>query len=409
MTSPVKLLSAQFVLPIAGDPIPDGAVAVEDGKIAQVGPRKEILKEYGGSVAHEFDHAVLMPGLVNADTRLELLSFDGKGQNGFVDRLLARMEFAQRINTSDCRANIREGIGQLLRSGATSAGDVGRYTGTIPLFVEAPLRWVLFPEVLTSTHPTTTENYQSVLANLDEIVQRQSERLAAGLSPFSAYTLSKNLLMVLAREAEGRKIPLKIRVSESFAEMQFFFESAGEIVEKLFPKLGWQEAAPPAHRKTPIQFLDAIGFLESRPILIGCLHLAEADYEILQRRKCKVVWKPRADRRFNAGKAPVRKWLKAELPIGLGTEGSDSLSLWDEMRAALELCPAGDLLKMATLGGARVLGRDREIGSLEAGKKADLIAVKLPRSVKSADLAKQLVERTTEVLAVFVDGEKITP
>ena len=404
----MKLLTASYVLPITSDPISDGAVALEGETLISVGRQKDLKKKFPTAEVQEYPDAVLMPGLVNADTRLELLSFDGQGREGFVDRLLARMEFAQRISTVDRRANIREGIPQLLRSGTTCAGDVGKYTGTIPLFVEAPLRWMLFPEVLTSAHPSTTENYQSVLANLDEIIQKQSARLAAGLAPFSAYTLSKNLLMVLAREAEAKKIPLKIRVSESFAEMQFFYESTGEIVEKLFPKLGWQEAAPPAHRKTPVQFLEAIGFLANQPILIGCLHLAEADYEILQKRKCKVVWTPRADKRLNTGKAPVRKWLKAELPIGIGTDGADSLSLWDEMRAAHELCPAGEVLRMATLGGARVLGRDREIGSLEAGKKADLIAVKIPRSLKAADLAKQLVERTTEVLAVFVDGAQIS-
>lgn len=411
MKEVLKLLTASHVLPITSDPIAGGGLALDGDTIAEVGNHKDLRKRYPRAEVEEYPNAVLMPGLVNPDTHLELLSFDPTGQDGFIGWVLARIEYAQRLGTGERRANIQEGILRLLQSGTTCAGDVGKYTGTLPLLQDSPIRWTLFPEVMTSTHPTTTENYQSVLATLDEIIEKKTDRLSAGLAPFSAYSLSRNLLMVLAREAEAKKVPLKIRVAESFAEMQFFYESTGEILEKVFPKLGWQEATPPIHRKTPLQFLESLGFLAGQTILVGCLHLSDADHEILKKTKCGVVWTPRLQKRLQSGQAPVKKWLAAKVPVGIGSDGNGSrgtLSLWDEMRAAAELCPAREVLTMATWGGARVLRRDREIGSLETGKKGDLIAVQL--SSKGKKIFEQLIERTSdrEIAAVFINGEKVS-
>jgi len=401
----VKLLSASYVLPIASDPIPEGAVLIEDAIVREVGPASRLRKKYPEAKEEPHNNAALLPGLVNCDTALEFPPLDGTGREpNFIDWFLARLECRQQIRPEERRAHITQGLRRLLSSGTTCVGDVGDYAGSLPTFGDSPLRLTLFAEILTSAEASVQDRYQAALAIVEEL--RKSERLQAGLAPYSAYTLSRNLLKVIASQAGQMKIPLKIHAAESFAEMQFFYESSGEIAERLFPKLGWVESLPPPHRKTPIQFLEAIGLLEGSPILIGCLHLADGDLDLLTKRRCRVVWLPRLQKHLKLGEFPVKK-LKG-VPIGLGTDGS-TLSLWDEMREALPRCNAKELLRMATLEGAQVLGRGDEIGSLEAGKKADLIAVKIPPSLKPAQICNHLVEKTTEreILSVWINGKKI--
>lgn len=407
----MKLFSAATLLPIIGPPIPEGALVIKDGKIVEVGDRKSLSKKYPEARQEEFSNGCLMPGLVNADTQLELLSFDGANKGHYIDWLISRIDFAQSISPSEARANITEGIEKLLQSGITCAGDVGRYAGTLDDFLKAPLRFTLFPELLAFSGTTGPENYESVFNTLDQILSKKSDLLSAGLAPFSSYTLSRNLLKIVGQQANAHKVPLKIRAAESFAEMQLFFESSGEIREKLFPKLGWGDSLPPIHRKTPVEYLNSLGILSATSALIGCLHLAEADYKILKQRGCSVIWKPRAQKYLNLGEAPIQKLRKNGTAIGLGSDGTGSrhsLSLWDEMREGLKLASPEELLEMATVGGATCLGRSEEVGTLEKGRLADFIVVRSPRGAKPSHLAKKLIEETTEneLLAVYIHGEK---
>ncbi|MBI2067224.1 MAG: amidohydrolase family protein [Deltaproteobacteria bacterium] len=412
----MKILSASYLLPIFSPPIREGAVVIDKEKIVETGPRKKIEKKYPTASREEFDNAVLMPGLVNADSHLELSSLEGTTSPSFIDWFFACLEHQQKITPEERRRNIQEGSQRLLRSGTTCIGDVGGYTGIVSDIAETPLRMVLFPEIMTSAGESISDHYQASLEIVEEILSRQSERITAGIAPYSAYTLSRHLLKIIAVHARQTKIPVKIHAATSFAEMQFFFESRGEIAEALFPRLGWTDSLPPAHRKTPIEFLHSIGFLESAPILVGCPHLSDKDLPLLVRSKSKVVWRPRVQKYFQLGETPVSKIQKAKIPLGLGTNGlggRHSLSLWDEMRAVKAACTAEDLIRLATEGGARVLGLQDQIGTIEKGKKADLICVKIPLSlVKSrsrAALFQHLVDQTTEkeILATYIDGQSI--
>jgi len=414
----VKALVAAHLLPISQPPIKDGALVIDDAKIVAIGERQKILSKYPNAAVEDFSHCILMPGLVNAHTHLELLFDEETGQTPqFLDTLLARWKYRERLSPTDRRRAIEEGVRQLLLSGTTSVGDVGNYVGVVPNTLQSPMRMVLFPE-LSVGKESPADAYQAVLSQVDEILEAKSPRIHAGIAPYSAYTLSRPLLKILARQARDLKIPLKIHAAESFAEMQLFYEASGEIVEKLFPAIGWEEVSPPALRKTPIQHLESIGFLEGKPTLVGCNHLAEPDIAILKRTGTKVIHSPRSNALFKLGAPPIEKLRKAKVPIGIGTDGNisrHSLSLWDEMRylqdhSTKDSHPsADDLLQMATLEGARALGLEEKVGSLEPGKEADLIAVRLPKEKTPKDLPKWLVSNVTpqEITAVYIAGQKI--
>jgi cytosine/adenosine deaminase-related metal-dependent hydrolase len=261
------------------------------------------------------------------------------------------------------------------------------------------------------------DGFEGAFSQVDEILDSKSTRLGGGLAPYAAYTLSRHLLKILSQHARELRIPFKIHVAETFSEMQFFYESSGEIAEKIFPALGWGNQLPPEHRKTPIQYLESIGFLEGAT-LVGCNHLAEGDLQMIAKRRARVVHSPRSNARLKLGTPPIRKLRELGVRVALGTDSSGalySLSLWDEMRYILNHYPeaeqpsADDLLKMATIEGAKALGLGDRIGTLEDGKEADLIAVRLTPEFDPKKLASSLIQNTTdrEIAAVFVEGKKV--
>lgn len=414
----MKILTASFILPIAGKPMEDGAVVMDGGKIVEVGKKEKVLPKYPSAEIEDFSRAVLMPGLVNAHTHLDLVNFDSSIAPDFYEFLVASWNFRKHLNPNDRRHSLEEGIRRLLRSGTTCVGDAGHYAGILPTAGRSPIRMVLFPELLSGGEAAISDHYESAFAQVDEILTAAAGRVTAGIAPYAAYTLSRHLLRIISQQARLNRIPVKIHVAETFSEMQFFFDSKGEIAEKLFPKMGWGEALPPAHRKTPVQYLDSIGFLEIAPTLIGCNHLADPDLQTIARTGAKVVHAPRASNHLKLGHPPIKKLRSAGVPVGLGTDGTGSLhslSLWDEMRYIQDHYPKNaapepaHLLSMATIEGARALNLDGKIGSLEPGKEADLIAIPVPKKVTLKDLPAWLVAHVTEreIAAVFVEGKRL--
>ncbi len=426
----MKVLTARFLLPIASAPIENGAILLGDnGTLSDVGPRDKILKKYPDAVIEEFANSVLMPGLVNAHSHLDLFRYGTRRSEkdleesippNFFDWLMGSWEFRKKLTPSDRRQSIEDGCRQLVRVGTTTAGDAGYYAGVLQVLAHSPLRLVLFPELVSGGEPGGTEGYEAALTQVDELIaaSAQNPKISVGLAPYAAYTLSRHILKIISEQARRLGIPIKIHVAESFQEMQFFFESSGEIAEKLFPKIGWADQIPPEHHKTPIQYLQSIGFLDNHPTLVGCNHLSGSDIEIIARSGSKVVHSPRANTRLKLGHPPLKKLRAAGIPVALGTDGNAalfSLSLWDEMRFIQENYPKSvqptskDLLQMATLEGAKALGLEKKIGSLEIGKQADLLAVSVPKNTKLTQLADGLINRTTErdITAVFVNGKCI--
>lgn len=415
----MKSLTARFVLPITGPVVENGAVVIDDERIVDIGPRDQVLPRYPEALPEDFPHAVLMPGLVNAHTHLDLLNFSGSGETPqFFDWLVAGWDHRKKMTPAERRHCLEDGIRQLLRCGITSVGDAGQYAGVIPQVINSPIRMVLFPELLSGGEDGIMEGYEGAMSQIDEILGSGSRKIGAGIAPYAAYTLSRHLLKIVSQQARSLRIPVKIHVSETFAEMQFFYESSGEIAEKLFPRMGWADQLPPEHRKTPIQYLESIGFLEAGPTLVGCNHLGENDLQAIARSGAKVVHSPRASAHLKLGSPPLRKLRDLRIPVALGTDGTGSLhslSIWDEMRYIRNHYPETEqpspeeLLAMATMEGARALGLADRIGSIEAGKEADIIAVRIHRDLSADQLLPRLIDNTTEreIAAVFIEGQRV--
>ncbi len=252
----------------------------------------------------------------------------------------------------------------------------------------------------------------SLTARLEaDLAVFSGSKLVPGLSPHAPHTLSETFLRDIADMAVKKSLPMAIHLAESREEIDFIFESTGKIAELLFPFVGWEGFLPAPQKMSPVEYLDKLGILEMSPTVIHCVHVNHADSELLKKRGCRVVLCPRSNDRLNVGKAPAFLFKKMGIPMALGTDSlasNDSLSMLDEMRYLLADSPdvftPGELLRMATLGGAEAIGFDTETGSLEKGKRADFLVMGFNGNPIAGDILRAIIEEG-RVLEVITGGE----
>ncbi|MDD3620072.1 MAG: amidohydrolase family protein, partial [Desulfobulbaceae bacterium] len=192
----------------------------------------------------------------------------------------------------------------------------------------------------------------------------------AGLSPHAPYTLASDLLPGIAAASRQRGLPLSVHLAESADEDRLLFDSTGALAEELYPLVGWQGYLPPARRTTPARFLDAGGLLGTTTLAVHCVQLTPADAQLLKARGVTICLCPRSNERLAVGRAPVQLFKKLGIPLCIGTDSlasNDSLSLWDELRFALDAYAGAltpdELLQLATSGGAAGLGLSATVGT----------------------------------------------
>lgn len=420
----MEIITASYALPMTnGCPVvEDGAIAVELGKIYAFGPLKDICKCYPKAEVKSYDGATLMPGLINAHCHLDLIAYfegtptflnpEATVQGEFVDTLVSTIDFKHDAQPERVIAGIQKGIGRLIETGVTCVGDMTHFEGTFKLMREMGLRAIIFPEILAGRGEAAQQKFEVALALLDKYTDASHDRVRVGLGPYAPYLLSRNLLKIIAQHAKEATIPLVIHAAESFAEMEFFFDSQGPIASEVFPALGWTEL-PPAQRKTPVEYLAEIGFFEAPTAIVGGLHLSARDFPTLARHLVRVIWCPTQNRLMKHGTFPYTKLSEHGVSIGLGTDlwlTRTGFSIWDEMRTGMQdtqPAPSSkEMLRLATFGSARALGIDHLVGTLEEGKKADYIIVDSRGMASSETLYDYLITTTLpqHVRQVVVNG-----
>lgn len=393
----MEIISAKYLLTMnnSDEPIEDGAIAVELGKIEALGTSEELKKEYPDAQVLEYPNHVMMPGLINAHCYLDLTSYYERNRAilseqptnaEYIDWLLDVMDYRKKVSTNEIMEGIQKGATQAIESGTTCIGDTTTFEGAFSVLEEMGVRAIVYNEIYSGRMEYAQELFENALAVVEKHFDPTGNtKVSTGLAPTAPYLLSKNLLKIISQHAQDFEVPIKIHTSESFAEMEFFFDSKGSIGEKLFPSIGWGEELPPSHQKTPVQYLADIGFLNSSPAIVGGIHLSEKCLHLLARHMCRIIYCPTNNLYFNHGTLPVSKLQKCGVPIGLGTGAPhkpQTYSMWDEMREALNMASGNptpkDIVQMATIGGARALNLENQAGTLMKGKWADYIIVDMP-------------------------------
>jgi cytosine/adenosine deaminase-related metal-dependent hydrolase len=370
----VEIYSADWVLPVAGPPLEDGAVAVEDGCIVAVGAAAEV----GEGI--RFPQAAILPGLVNAHSHLEYAVYGGFGDGlPFAPWIVLHTERKTRLETADMEAIARLGAAECLRSGITTVGDASFRGAAVPACAGLGLRAIVYLEVFGRGTEQIVTRFE---ANAGRIAGDLSENVRLGVSPHAPYTCSLELYQACWELG----LPVATHLAEGPNEDDWVVRGSGEFApfaDVLARPLG----------TSGIRALSERGLLDSRVVAAHCVTVDDDEIELLAAHAVSVAHCPRSNALLGCGIAPLRKLLDRGITVGLGTDSpasAPSFDMFEELRAAVftaraserrtDALTCAEALELATLGSARALGLSAEIGSLERGKRADLTVVDLAGS-----------------------------
>jgi 5-methylthioadenosine/S-adenosylhomocysteine deaminase len=399
----MRIVSADWLVPVEGEPIADGAVAItEDGKIAAVGGVSEL------GDGERFPGCVMAPGFVNCHSHLEYAVYAGFGDGlPFVPWIGLHISRKERLDLDDMRAIATVGAWDCLRSGITTIGDCSFAGAAAEAAAATGLSAVVFLEVF-GTDDAALDRFHENRARIEPLL---SDRIRLGVSPHAPYTCSLDVF----RDCAALGLPLQTHIAESPAERPWLVEGTGDwtpLADLLVPPSG----------ETGVRMLARAGLLGPSLSAAHCVHVDDEEIGLLAGHGVGVAHCPRSNGVLGCGTAPLRELLEAGIPVGIATDSpasTPSFDLFEELRTAIvaarareerpEALTAAQALELATLGGARVLGLERDVGSLVPGKWADLQIVSLEGSpfepVEDPVVATVLGGSPDRVAATLVAGE----
>jgi cytosine/adenosine deaminase-related metal-dependent hydrolase len=367
--------AADWVVPVDGAAVPDGGVAVEDGRIVGVGPANELAGE-----RRTFADAVIVPAFVNAHSHLEYAVYAGFGDGfAFPPWIDLHVTRKRRLAEGDAVAIAKLGAAECLRSGIATIGDAS-FTGAAALAcADLGLAGIVYLEVFGDDPEAALGHFAQLHEHVDGAL---SERLVAGVSPHAPYTTSVDVYEACA--ALG--LPLATHLAESEAEQEWVLYGTGTMsaaAELLVRPAG----------KTGIRMLAERELLGPALAAAHCVHVDAGEIALLAEHGVAVAHCPRSNAILGCGAAPLAELRAGGAVVGLGTDSpasTPSFDMFEEMRTAVYMARAREqqpdalsasaALELATLGAARALGLADETGSLAVGKRADLAVVSLAGS-----------------------------
>ena len=390
------------------EPIPDGAVAVANGKIAAVGLAEDLLEIAPTGEVVNAGGCLILPGLVNTHCHLAMTLLRGLADD------LPLMQWLENhiwpaekihINREAVRLGTELAVAEQLLAGVTTTTDMYFFGNEVAaVLAEAGMRGVVAESLIDFATPrckTPEEMMEKQRELADEY--RDHPLITPSVAAHAPYTVSAGNLVKEAELAEELGVPMQIHLSETRWE-----------VEKLLEEKG----------RSPVAYLADLGVLSDRTIAAHCVHVSPQDIDILVDFEVGVSHNPVSNLKLASGVSPVPAMAEAGVKLGIGTDGAASNNTLDLLRdmqiAALlhkgvsgdpTVLPARSMVEMATIGGARVLGLDTEIGTLAEGKQADLLclAVDSPHTIPVFDPWSHIVfaARAADVRHVLVGGQLV--
>jgi 5-methylthioadenosine/S-adenosylhomocysteine deaminase len=371
-------------VPIAEPPVPNGVVAVDGARIAYVG------SSAAGPAGEEvrLGNVVLMPGLVNTHCHLELTVMRGFLEDLDFRRWILRLTGARRavLDREALLDSARYGLEEGIRAGITAYGDTCESGVGLQAMREARVRGVMYQEVFAPDPTYCAESIGGLRERVSGMRDLETPLVRVGVSPHAPYTVSDDLFRATTDLAREQRLPMAIHIAEGEWERTLVVDAAGPFADAL--RRRGIVVAPRA--ASSIQLLAGLGVLEAQPLLIHCVQVDRRDIDSIARSGSTVAHCPASNAKLGHGTAPIDELLAAGIPVGLGSDSMASnnrMDMLEEARLALlnqrvrmrssETPQAIDVLEMATLGGARALGIDATVGTLEEGKEADLAAFSL--------------------------------
>ena len=411
------MYAADRVLPVGSEPLHHGAVAVADGVIVAVGPRAEVFAAYPDATVEELGSAILMPALVNAHTHLEYANYGGFGDGlPFAAWLADHLARRPRLTEDDITAAADLGALQCLRSGVGTIADASYAGASLIAAATAGLRGTVHLESFGGPDADPAVVAEAAASRLDLLSAATTPLLGLGISPHSPYSVAPAVLRALDELARARATTMVMHVAESEAELEAVRDGTGPIADALAHLTRVEATA--SH---PVDLLAALGVLRPGVLAIHAVQLETSHVELIARSGAAVVHCPRSNAILGCGAARVADLRAAGVTVAIGTDSPASaidFDLWSEMRAAVfsartrerraDALTTRDVVEMATIDGARALGLDALIGTLEPGKSADLTPVDLigspPADVEDPLTSAVFAGSPDRIVVTVVDG-----
>lgn len=387
-----------------------GLLVVEDSKIVYVGPYDARWEARCREVV-DYEGAWVMPGLVNVHTHSAMTLLrgisDDEALHDWLEKSIwpAESQFTPDVTTTAVELAMIE----MLQSGTTTFNDMYNPVGVdifqiYQVVLKAGMRCFFSPTLFSSSTETTEQTLERTRGIIQEIRSYEEERFQVMVAPHAPYTCSEELLKGSLQLALEYHLPLHIHVAETQAESQMILERTG---------------------RRPIAYLKDLGYLDHPSVFAHSLDLTKEEITLLAQSAVAIAHNPISNLKLASGIAPVASLLKAKARLGLATDSvasNNNLDLFEEARTAALLqkmkygdarkMPIRQVLKVMTIGGARVLGMEDKIGSLEVGKQADFIVIqprKKPHLYPANQMLSHLVYavKGSDVDQVYIAGQQV--
>jgi cytosine/adenosine deaminase-related metal-dependent hydrolase len=393
-----------------------GSELISNAALEVRGDRVVSLRSGGSSctsAAADLGDVLLLPGLINAHTHLELTGLHGRvpfaGQfASWAERVIEMAPGNQ--GEAPARRWICEGARMSLRAGVTAVGDIGYGAHQSDELAAVSLRSVCYREIL-GIGPKHEEALAFLHRGCRDMVSAPPNHWI-GLSPHAPYSTDPQVYEEALALAERRGWPVCTHLAETREETVFLKTGEGPLRALLERRGLVTDSFAPAGC-TPIQFAERVGLLESNALLVHVNYLTDEELELLAGSSCSVAYCPRSHAFFGHEPHRFREMMAAGVNVCLGTDSlasNDSLSILDEWRFLHARYPDLDLpflLRMSTVNAAAALGVEADIGSLEPGKLADFIC--LPADgLSPRDVMEQILTDPVEPQAVYVGGREVS-
>src|SRR5450631_2576958 len=387
----------------------DGSVVIKGDAIVAIGPRAEVENRYKGAQVIDARGRLVLPGFINGHTHVPMTLFRGLHDDVTLNDWLYKYIFpaeAKNVNEEFVRWGTKLAAAEQIRSGVTTFADMYYFEDAVAEETKAAgMRGVLGETFIDFPAPDNKTNAE-MLAYTEKFLKKwQGDALIhAAPAPHSIYTCSKKTIQDAAALARKYHAPFLMHVSEMKKE--------------------WEDSEK-ANGMSPVQYLEKIGVLGPDLVAAHCIFVDETDRKLLAERQVGCVHNPSSNMMIASGVSPVPEMRAAGVAVGLGTDGpagrNNDKDLMEEIDLAAKLAKiskmnplalnAKAVVEMATIDGARALHMEKEIGSLEAGKKADLILISLdePNAVPMYDVYAQIAYslKGSDVETVVIGGRVV--
>lgn len=385
--------------------IADGALAITDGRIVAVGERAELETSFNPSQHIDATGRTVIPGLINGHTHLPMTLFRGLADDEDLDEWLQHTIFpaeAMNVDENFVRCGTRLGLAELIRGGITTVCDMYYYEDAVAEEVAAAGLRGLLGQVLIDFPAPDAADHDVALDAINRFVVRWQGHplITPAIAPHAPYTVGDEHLIEAHRFAIEHDCPLIIHLAESRHEVSESIRLKGE---------------------RPVEHLARLGVLSDRMVAAHVVWAENHELDLLAQHGVGVVHNPQSNMKLASGVAPLPQMMSRDMAVGLGTDGSASnndLSLWEEMDTAAKLhklitvdpkvVSAQDAFELATIRGARALHLEKQIGSLEVGKRADVVVLEMDAidQVPLSSIYSALVYATkaNDVCELMVDG-----